>query len=216
MNIKKPKRWVLTLVCYAAAVVIWLAVSGISIGLDNFRARSGELEPAELLISDMQTGGVELRESDDGWQFFLTRGDDPRIIYAPGEKFRATRLSFKATPHMPAGEIILYYTRSTGEISPDEGFSERNKLWARQDGDGTWYFDLGGANYTGLRLDPGTTSGVIWKVERLALNDPKPVLSYFVPDARIIFLLLTAPGFVAMALREAAGILRMFYLRRRA
>lgn len=93
--------------------------------------------------------------------------------------------------------MTLYYT-----AQPGEAFSPQKRLTARADGEGRWYFDLGGRKVSALRFDPGTKGGVLWRNWAITLNEAKPPLAYFAPTAQTAFLLLFLPGFCAALLLE--------------
>lgn len=211
MNIQKPKHWLLPALCYAAALLLWLGLCVFFLARDTINMNNGSLKSSILWLNDFTLEGVKKLEGEDGTQMFVSTDPDPRLLYAPAEPFPATRFVFAATPHKPSGGMALYYTTQM-----DEEFQDRNIIWAKQDAQGRWYFDLQGRQVARLRLDPDTTGGVIWTVDTILLNEPKPIWQYFVPGTRAVFFLLFAPGFLAVLLREGATTLRMAHLRRRA
>jgi len=124
------------------------------------------------------------------------------MIYRPEAPFRAASLTFEASFDRPIVEMVLYYTTEA-----DAPFNERQKLWAKQDADGHWFFDLAGRSYTALRLDPDSIGGVLWDYERVTLNAPRPAARYFIPDARGWLVLLFAPLLAWGALGELLDVI---------
>lgn len=209
MKPKKARLWIIPLICYGAAIVVYLAVCGIHLLVDTLRLQSGELERRELTTDSLFLDGVKLLENDEGGFDLISENPDPQIIYSPGAPFHASTFTFRASESSRGGgEMTLFYT--TG---PDEPYTERQRLWAQQHADGSWVFDLGGRQVQALRFDPDTVGGVAWRDWEMVLNEPKPVWRYFLPDARPVFLLLFLPGLAAALVVEARHIVRNYYLR---
>lgn len=208
----RRKQWILPLLCYALALLVYMGLCLFHVARDSMHQNQGLLPLQALPAEQLESDGIQFLAAQNGRLRLVSTDGDPKLIYRPEQPFYATRLTWQATAlNKPGGEIVLYYT-----TEEDEPFSERKKLWARQAGDGSWYFDLSGRRYTGLRLDPGTASGVLWEVEKLALNEPKPPADYWLPDARQLSLLVFAPLFAAAVLREAYAALRLLGIRRQA
>lgn len=199
---KKYRSWVLPVVCYALAVVLYAGGCTALLVRDVWRSQAGELGRAALPLAAFGLESAVAMEPLDGRERFVSTDPDPHLIYAPGEAFAATLLVVDATAHKPPGEMLLYYETALGE-----GFSEQRKLWARRFADGRWYFDLGGRRVSALRLDPDAVGGVIWTVGAITLNENKPYWMYYLPDARVALALLALPGLAAMALREGRMLL---------
>ncbi|MGD9559004.1 MAG: hypothetical protein AB7V55_00165 [Oscillospiraceae bacterium] len=209
MSGRKARRLKWLVWCYVLAVVLWLAIGGATLLRDALRLSSGRLVQTPLTFGDFELESIRLLEDEPGRM--VSTDPDPQMIYAPQQGFYATRLEFAARALNKApGEMTLYYTTRT-----DEGFSDKNKLWARQRGDGSWYFDLGGRWVHRLRLDPDTAGGVLWQVEGIVLNARKPWPAYFVPDAGSVFLLLFAPAFAWAVLSEGIAFFSPVFARRR-
>lgn len=208
MKPKKVRLWLVPVLCYAGAAVLYLALA-----LAGFLlAQAENLPPRSLEFENLYPEGMLLRENEYGGSDLIAADSDPRLIYSPGEPFAAGRVVFTAeTVNRPGGEMALYYT-----TAPGEDFSEQKRISARQGEGGSWVFDLGGRELHALRLDPGTTAGVLWRNWALWLNAEKPVAEYFLPSLRTCFLLLFLPAFLAAALLEARQLLQDFALRKKA
>lgn len=208
MRIKRPKRRLLPLLCYAAALLVWLGV-----GAARFAAGSAAQSDGgdrALAWDELRRVGFEARESEPG--LYVSTDPDPQIYYEPEAPFSASALVFEATArNKPGGEMVLYY-RKAGQ----QGYPESQKLWACRQADGSWRFDLPGSSLSGLRLDPDSAGGVLWKVEAIRLEASKPAYAYFLPDARGAFLLLFLPGLAAAVLLEGLEIARLMRIRRKA
>ncbi|MDL2325025.1 hypothetical protein LJC61_07780 [Ruminococcaceae bacterium OttesenSCG-928-A16] len=204
----KKKIWrpaVLVLLLYGVAVLLYVGTCLFGFMQVNSLAAKGKLQTQPLTLQNFTQNSIIVLEDEAGKQRFVSTDPDPQLIYATGAPFNVGRVTFTATPHKPGGEIVLYYAQN--ENYAETGFSEKNKLWARQAPSGEWFFDLNGKQVTALRLDPDTTGGVVWVVNSIVLNAPKPTTAYFVPDAFAIFWLVAVPPFAAavvLLLRQLA------------
>lgn len=197
----KKKFWkptVLLPCCYLLAALVYLAVCLFGFMRVNRHVQAGEMPHRPLELGDFMLDGVLPLADEEGKQRFASTDPDPKLIYALGVPFYAGRVVFAAQPHKPGGEIVLYY--ATNDDFLQTGFNENNKIWAKQTPGGQWYFDLDGKQVYALRLDPDTTGGILWTVQSIELNAPKPAAAYFVPDAFGWFWLLGAPPLAAALL----------------
>lgn len=189
---------------YAAALVLYFALCGVAFARSRAWQAGGALTRRELPLAALTQNSILPRDGAGGGERFVSTDGDPQLVYTQdGAPFYAGRVTFAATPHKPAGEIALYYTTAEGQK-----YTEKQKIWAKQAPDGSWYFDLPQRRLYSLRIDPGTVGGVIWQVQRVVLNDVRPPASFFVPDALTLLLLLCAPGFLVALTAEAGRIVR--------
>ncbi|MFV0413887.1 MAG: hypothetical protein ACK5L3_11600 [Oscillospiraceae bacterium] len=191
------------LLCYLAGALLYLCICLYGLVLNAVLVNGGQLARRQLFLQDFEQKSILQLEDEGANQRFVSTDGDPALIYTRAEGFYAGRFVFRATPNHPGGEMVLYYT-----TAPGQPFSEGQKLWARQTADGGWYFDLGGKKLYSLRLDTDTTGGVVWQVESIVLGEVRPVLSYFVPGAQPLFLLLLLPGFAAALCLQGAALWR--------
>lgn len=211
MKMPTRQRWVLPVFCYAAALLLYFSAAVFTLAEDTVRIREGEMVPQELHVEDFTLKGFEARKGRTDDTLYVSTSEDPQLHYTPKQPFYANRFTFHAKPlNQPTSEIVLYF--STG--LPGQ-YNERDKLWAKQSPDGSWYFDLGGRKISSLRLDPDPQGGVLWQVQRIALNDPKPASDYFFPSPVAWFILLFFPALAAASIREASSIFKMYQLRRK-
>lgn len=194
--------WFLVVVCYALALVVYVGSAGFALVRDTLRANRGTLVQTQLLLGDFAQSGIKPLEEDDGLQIFVTTDDDAQLIYTPEQPFYAGIVKFIAVPNKPTGAIVLYYTTSAGA-----GFSERNKMWARQNSSGEWYFNLGGRKVHSLRLDPDSLGGVEWQMEGVTVGGRQAPAEYFAPTPLRMFIMLLVPGLAAALLLELTALL---------
>lgn len=211
MKPKQPKRWLVPLIAYGVVLLLYL-FGCTAVYLSEMRlAENGLLARRELPFDSFYAEGVLLRENAEGGTDLVSSDPDPKMIYSPGEPFRISRLTFRAeTSNKPGGEMMLYYT-----TQPDETFGEHRRLSARLAADGSWYFDLNGREVTGIRFDPDNRGGVLFRNWSIVLNEEKPLVDYYLPDARAVFALLFLPAFASAVVLEAGHIQRDYFLGRK-
>lgn len=201
---------------YLVVLVVYLAVCGYHY-LHGQAVTGGNLaNPTEVSLDDLQLHSAQRLEDEEGAQRFVSTDNDPQLIlYAGGadgtgelSPFYPGRVTFAATPHRPGGEIVAYYA-PTAEDARNSVYSERTKLWAKQAPDKSWYFDFADTEMYALRIDPDNIdAGVVWQVERIVVNDVRPVLSYFVPTPLGLLLYLVLPGLCVAVYGEVRRIVR--------
>ena len=208
---KKKRKWLLPAVCYIFAVVLYLLVCIFHIARDTINISAGNMEKQQLWLEDFTLQSIRQLETEDGVQRFVSTDADPQMIYQRENSFRVGRLMFSAeATNKPSGSMVLYYKTQMGG-----DFSEENKIWAQIDAEGNWYFDLRGKKVTTLRLDPDSTGGVIWNVNRIVLNQRVPVVEYFIPDGYAVFAILFLPALAAGLISEVVGISAPYFARRK-
>lgn len=206
--VKPPRLGLTVVVCYVLALLLYVGGCTISIISDGLRVQNGAVVQQNLTLADFeQIGLVQLDNDGKGRQTTISTDDDPKLVYRNDEGFYATRLVFAAQPNKPAGEIVLYYATELAEDGAPV-YTEGQKLWARQDKDGSWFFDLNGQKLVALRLDPGTKGGILWTIDKIVLNAPRTVLSYYVPSAQPVVLLLLLPPLAAAGITQARMLWR--------
>lgn len=186
------------LVCYLAGCTFILL-------RDSSRIQNGILQQKTLVLEDFTFESVQILESENGKQRFVSTDHDPQLIYTiDGQTpFAPGIVSFDAQPHLPSGEMVLYYTTKAGQ-----GFSDTRRVWAFQQSDGSWQFDLTGKLVYAIRLDPDSVqAGVVWQVNSITIGMQKPAISYYLPDARLWLVLLGAPWLVWAVVCEGFALL---------
>lgn len=199
----KPGGAAFVALCYLAAAVLYIGVCLYGLVHNSLLVSGGQLTRRQLFLQDFEQQSILQLEDEGAKQRFVSTDGDPALVYTRPEGFYAGRFVFKGTANHPGGEMVLYYT-----TAPGRPFSEGQKLWARQTADGGWYFDLGGKKLYSLRLDTDTAGGVVWQVESIVLGETRPALSYFIPGAQPLFLLLLLPGFAAALCLQGAALWR--------
>ena len=200
--VKSPRNfWRIPLLCYAITWALYVCACTLSLWNTNDRLQDGAAPQRTLAVADFELYGVEMLSPQNGRQRFVSTDSDPQLIYLRPEGAYFTRFVFDATANHPGGEMVLYYT-----TSPEQTFSEKQKLWAQQAEDGSWFFDLSGRLVYAIRFDPNTTSGVVWTVNHMSLNEEKPAWAYYFPSPQPIVLLLLLPGFAAACISETKKI----------
>lgn len=189
MTGKRKNRVKSLLLFYLAALVVWGTIGTVGLAQEVIRRENGTVEQSVLDVRDAVWENItEL----DGWGgqgvWLYSTNSDPQLIWEL-EGVPVGLVRFDAQSYSrPGGEMVLYYTTRAGQP-----FSETQKLWARQDEEGRYIFDLGGRKIYGFRLDMDTAGGVIWQVNEISFNRDKPAWQFYVPDVQNGALLLLVP-----------------------
>lgn len=189
------------LLCYSAAVLIWLVLCA-SLLLGDCAARSGgRLQQRAVPLNSLELVNLELQEN--GSLAALTA--DPQLIWIneADEVVRTVTLTAQFSGYI--GEMCLYYVEQ-----PGEAFGTNKRVFPHDNGDGSWTFTLPRSDVYALRLDPCSDACVMTGLS-VAFNAPVPLWQYFTPSWRQLFWLLVLPGLAAAALdvaMDAAQALR--------
>ncbi len=208
---KKKRKWLLPAICYGVAILFYLLLCVFYLARDTVGISSGEMEQQHLWLEDFELISIRQLETEDGVQRFVSTDADPQMIYEQSNSFRAGRIVFTAKAvNKPSGSMVLYY-----KTQVSEDFSEQNKIWAKRDSEGNWFFDLRGKRVVAFRLDPDSTGGVIWNVQRITLNQRVPIVEYFIPDWYAVFAILFLPALAAGVLSEMVAVSAPYFARRK-
>ena len=212
MRRKTKRGWLLLSLCYALVLLVWLGLCGGRLVRDGISRSNGQLVRRELAPKDFAVqAGVAFSDNWAADPWFASTDPDPQLHLLFEGGARVGRFVFAGQAlNKPGGEMALYYT-----TRPGQGFSEKNKLPARQNADGDWFFDLGGRRVYALRLDPDSVSGVHWQVRGMVLNEDKPAFAYFAPDALQAMVLLFGPALLWAALVQLAAFCQPALAKRR-
>lgn len=211
-NIKKRRRVLPLIICYALAAVIWLGTGAVRLAADGIRQAKGQIEPTWLTWDAFDA--IEGQRMINGWEDhhnFVTTDADPQMHLNFENGQRLGYFVFRGMPlNKGGGEMVLYYT-----TRPGQAFSETQKLWASKAQNGDWYFDLGGKKVYSLRFDVGAEAGVIWHYGGILLNAPRRAASYFVPSVQQWAALLLFPLLVWAILSELFAFIQPIVVRQR-
>lgn len=200
--IAKLKQWLgrpafLPLLCYVAALIVWLGGSVWSLGMDTIAKAGGSLYQCELTLENFELVDMQLLEDGS----YITTSGDPQMIWhnTDGMTVRTLRLtaSFDRSPR----EMCLYYTNAEGEP-----FSVNKRVFAAQQDDGSYVYTLPQGRIAALRLDPCSPEEgkpVTMTFSGFSMNEPAGLVSYFAPGWYGAMELVLYPGLCACALSLA-------------
>ena len=213
MRRKTKRKWTMLWLCYGAVMLAWLLVCSGHLALDSWRKANGQMQRQALAPSDFseKTSGIDFSDDWARDRYFTTTDADPQLHLAFNEGANVGRVVFGARAvNKPGGEMALYYN-----TKPGQDFSEARKLPAMQNANGGWVFDLQGRRVYALRLDPDSVGGVYWQVYDMVLNETKPPLAYYTPDALECLVLLFAPALLYAVLAQLVAFFQPALSRRR-
>ena len=192
------KRWLLPAVLYA---LTWLVALVLALGLlltDAAHRKNGVLAAEELKLSDF----VLYNAHTEGETRLVTDTDDPQLHYTVPVGKRLQSLTLTVEYDRYPGERCMYYI--TG---PEQAFGQDRRVWPQENADGSVTFALP-RGVTAIRLDPGSRMDLHVEVWDIVLNEQHGALTYFIPAADTLVLLLIVPGLCAAAVQcglEIAG-----------
>lgn len=191
--------------CYALAVVIWLAVCLGRCGRMLASRAAGDMPQTWLSAQDLTMESFvsyqdrpSAKAPDDDPNWYLSTDNDPHILYDGGGYLETVRLY--ARHWLPPGSVALYYL-----LPGQTDYTESQKVFARVVQPGVYEFDLGGIQVSGLRIDPDSQGGVPTLFTGVELNPPRFWLLRFLPDAGQLLLLLGLPACAAAVWRLLFG-----------
>lgn len=190
----KEKRWLLPAVLYA---LVWLAALAVALGLlltDAVHRKNGVLATEELQLSDFVLYDAHT-EGDDR---LVTDTEDPQLHYTVPAGRRLQSLTLTVQYDRYPGERCLYYV-----TAPEQAFGQDRRVWPQENADGSVTFSLP-RGVTAIRLDPGSTAGLVMETEAITANLPQGAGTYFVPEAGTAFALLALPGLAAAVMQWGA------------
>lgn len=187
------KRWnkrppaLIPLICYGAAVVLWLMMS-VGFLLGDAAARfAGRLTPHSIPLEQFEMISLEQRAGGD----WMATNADPQLIWInpDGRVVRSLTLTVRHTARI--GEMALYYIERDGDP-----FGREQRVLPIDNGDGSFTFILPAAEVYALRLDPCSTAQLLQELA-VQLNIDCPVSLYFTLSYKQLFALLLLPGLAA-------------------
>ena len=187
------KRWnkrppaLIPLICYGAAVVLWLMMS-VGFLLGDAAARfGGRLAPHSIPLEQFEMISLEERDGGD----WMATNADPQLIWInpDGRTVRSLTLTVRHTARI--GEMALYYIERDGDP-----FGREQRVLPIDNGDGSFTFILPAAEVYALRLDPCSTAQLLQELA-VQLNIDCPVSLYFTLSYKQLFALLLLPGLAA-------------------
>lgn len=210
-----PDRWTLAFqprrllgLCYALGVMLWLAWSLMGSALMLTHKTDGSLRhqilnPEELTYESFRDYDDDPWSTapDDRDNWYLSTDNDPHILWTGEAYVETVRLQVEQL--LPPGSVTLYYLKP-GQTD----YRETQKVFAWQDKDGSYVFDLGGITVTGLRIDPDSVGGVPTLLTGVELNRPTAWYWRFVPSGGQWILLLFGPAVAAALLSVLRQIVR--------
>lgn len=202
----RPRR--LLGLCYALGVMVWLLYAVISSALMLNHKMNGSMRSLTLTAQDLSYESF-LDYDDDPWStapderedWYLSTDNDPHILWE-GEVYVET-VRLRVEQLLPPGSVTLYYLKP-GQTD----YRETQKVYAWQDEDGSYVFDLGGVTVTGLRIDPDSVGGVPTRLLGVEINPTTPWYGRFIPKGGQWLLLLFGPVVAAAFLSLLRQIIR--------
>ena len=194
--IKNSKK--LLLICYVAVFALSVSVCLYSFAFDRIMRLTGEVQEQRYTVDDFELIAAEI--NSDGTLTSTT--SDPRMIMKDAPE-RILRLEFEAEfINMDPGELTLFYKSKEGM----EEFDVNDRIWAKTDDVGNYYFDLPRSKHYGIRVDPGIYQGINVDIDGININEKQSIISFFTPDNSWILTMIIAPALIASVIKYLTAV----------
>ncbi len=183
--------------CYAAFFAASLLYSLYGFGEDRVQRALGGVEQQEVRTEDFAL--TDLAEGEDG--VLVSQSPDPRMVLRQVPEYVRSVTVDVEFVNMDPGEFCVFYMPKAGM----EDFDANYRVWAYNNGDGSYTFTLPRGKVYGLRMDPGIYTGIEMRIERIALNAPRSFLSWFTPSRTWLLAQAAVPLLAAALIKAILG-----------
>jgi hypothetical protein len=184
--------------CYLLALAVFLAVHLAGFIQNRLAYASGRLAYAELVLDDLDLAADLTLESG----VLLTDGYDPQLTLAD----RGMRVE---TLRLVAGYSRQPLVQTVFWAAPGHAYSPRRMAYPHSIGPEGSLFLLPPGGGQGIRLDPDTVPGNRISIEKVIVNEKRPIYLFFLPSSGEVALLAALPALAACALWLGGGLLRL-------
>lgn len=167
VSLSFTKILIFSLAFVLAAQTAFGAVSALR---ENIDRKNGAIKTQSLSFYDFKAESIAEREIGGEIKYVSTDADPQLILTFDG---KMTGMKFYMDSTMPTGEVVVYYTLST-----DEDFSEKNKVWAKPEGNGIYSFTLSEKYIHTLRIDPTIFGGNFMTFGEFVVNPKRNFSDY--------------------------------------
>ncbi len=177
---------------YAIVIAAFVLLSLFSFVSDQFLLFTGQISKVELTrFTDFKTFDFILDESDEQGKTGTTQTQDVKLVL---DDFEALNTNYIRTVHLNItfsehpGEVVLFYAQE------GEEFSDAQKIWAQQQGNGIYTFALPRTQQIDkIRIDPCSVYNVEMYLNSVVLNSSLNFIDYFMPSNEQIFNFIVYP-----------------------
>lgn len=165
-------RRLLALCC----VVFFLCSVLFSMGLwaqEQIVRAMGRLSEQTLAFSDFELSDL----AEDG-KVLTSQSVDPRMVVKEPPQYVYQVTVYGEFIGQDPGEFCVFYKTSPNQ----EEFDANYRVWAKDNSDGSYTFEMPHTKIYGLRIDPGIYTGVQLSVESIVINSPRSLAAYLTPS----------------------------------
>lgn len=192
--------------CVLAILAVWLGLVLVGAAQTVWYREKGLYETVTLGLEDMTLTAIKPYDKDtppeETW--FVSTDSDPQMLWE-GEAY-LNRVVLKVEHSRPGNGVELYY-----RLAGQEDFSQRQIIYARQNSEGWYEFDLRGKLVSGIRIDPDSEGGVLTRFEGVELNALWPWQERMVPTPGQAMVLLCLPVVAAAVIGQGLKWKRGIY-----
>lgn len=175
---------------YLAALLIWAALCTAALVQDSIARSAGDMPETVLSAENRDFYQMDvLRAGEAGKLACLSA--DPQMRWSNDSGIRVRSVTMTASYSRNPIEISLYYL--TGDQTE---YIRAQRIYAQDNGDGSYTFVLPRTDVTALRFDICSTPCVVRNFS-VTLNPLRPAWQYYVPTYWQMFQMLLYPGLAA-------------------
>ena len=187
-NKRSPAR--IPLAFYLAALLCWVLLCTVSLAQDSKDRAAGRMPETVLSVQARDFYQMDvLRAGEEGKLACLSA--DPQMRWSNDTGIRVRSVTMTASYSRNPKEISLYYL-----VGGQTEYTAEQRVYAADNGDGSYTFVLPRTDVTALRFDICSTPCVV-RGFSVTLNPPRPAWQYYVPTYWQMFQMLLYPGLAA-------------------
>lgn len=202
----RSKNTALPLLCYAAALILWLIHGTLGIVSDAGARAQGKMEEQTLYAADFALVDLQPGGTGEGPQTLQTTSGDPQMILEDVSGQTIRTMQVYAEYEGDAREMCLYYTAKAGQ-----DYSQDRRVFPAVQSDGSYLYTLPRGALVSLRLDPCSPDAnktVEITLEKITLNTATSAVGELIPSWYQLFCLILYPGLLAAALDWLLAIIQ--------
>lgn len=149
---------------YLIAFAVWILLFLVGTAKSFRNSTQGNGEEIVVPLNEVQFVALVEQKPDKAipeGDWLVSSDSDPQIRWNCSGRY-IEQIQMKMKSLWPTGAVVLYY-RTVGQ----KVFSPMQMVYAQQQRDGSYLFDIGGKRLEEIRIDPASQGGVILQLEEI-------------------------------------------------
>ncbi len=194
---------------YLIAFAVWIVLFLIGYTKSFWNSTKGNSGEMAVPFEEIQFVALVDQKPDKAipeGNWLVSSDSDPQIRWNCNGRY-IEQIQMKMKSLWPTGAVVLYY-RTVGQ----EEFFPTQIVYAQQQKDGSYLFDVGGKQLEEIRIDPASQGGVILQLEEIR-TIPKGIRAIVPSWQQLAMLLGLPPVFLAVWQIGLKDVLSWFKLK---